>query len=168
MNTQEKLRREAVLHALREVVDKTYTDAREDAQKALVADGAKVMEPSLPDGTKLGTTSLVTTKAKAAVQDAEEFAAWVARAYPGEVTRRVVTEVRPAFAQKLLAEILAAGVAVDPSTGEVVPGVVVTPARTSSHTVRLTDEGRAAIARAWNAGELADVVRLELPAGGES
>jgi hypothetical protein len=155
---------EATLKALADFVKDRLAEVRSELQSGLDAaereTGTRQITVTLP-----GTTTPVATigatdpKPEARVVDAEAFTAWVLREYPGEIERRFVTEVRPAFIDKVLAEMTAAGVprVLDTSTGQLhddVPGVTVRATRSRNHSLRFKPEGRAVIAAAWRSGSL--------------
>lgn len=149
---------EAVLKALLDAIDAEYKAKRAEVQ-ALLDDareqtGATQVAAKLPDGTQVAKVSCSEPKPEARVADDAAFLAWVRANYPSEIERRFVTEVRGAFAEKLLAQMTAAGVACDPETGELVPGVEIRATRSRSHSVRFEKSGREDIAAAWRRGEL--------------
>jgi hypothetical protein len=154
--------REAALKALLDAIDDEYKTARAAVQTALdeqaAATGAKSFDALLPTGTKVGTVTLTGGETAAKVVDNAAFIAWVRERYPSEVTVNVVREVRPAWLAARLAEMTAAGVAVDTTTGEEVPGVEIKPSRARSHSVRFAKTGRSDVAEAWRTGALADLV----------
>lgn len=68
--------------------------------------------------------------------------------------------VRPAFTASILAAAEKAKVAVDPTTGEEIPGITVTPGGAAGYiSARVSDAQRQAIMEAWAAGEL-DLLEL--------
>lgn len=158
--------------ALQEAALKTLADAVADQLKAVKADmqeqlescGASRVDATLSDGTKVATISRSTPKPTAQVVDMDALIAWVRTVAPGEITSRIVTELRPAYQSALLGEMTAAGTArwADPTTGEIhdVPGVEIRPTRRRSHSVLPVDGGREAIAEAWRTGALS---HLSLP-----
>lgn len=160
--------REAVLKALLDEVKAAYESARTEVQHLLDQQerftGARQFSAALPDGSKVGTVSLTGGDATAQVTDDEAFTAWAREAYPAEAVTRLVKTVSAAFTTKLLDEMTAAGVAVDPNTGERVPGVEIRPTRKRSHSVRFSTTGRDAVADAWRAGTLAPLVLPALAA----
>lgn len=161
-NLRELALEEATLKALADVVTERLKAIRAETQSGLdKADeetGTRQIVAKLPDGTSIATLSLTDPKPEAKVTDAEAFQAWVMETYPDEIARRFVAEVRPAFADKVLGEMTAAGVArfVDTETGELydVPGVEVKATRSRNHALRFKPEGREAVAKAWASGEL--------------
>ncbi|MBL1107382.1 hypothetical protein JK361_22710 [Streptomyces sp. 5-8] len=162
-NLRELAREEATLKALADVVTERLKAVRAETQAALNAaeeqTGTRQVSAALPDGTAVATLSLTDPKPEAKITDAEKFQAWVMEAYPAEIARRFVAEVRPAFTEKVLAEMTAAGVArvVNIETGEMhdVPGVEVKATRSRNHSLRFKPGGREGIAKAWQEGALA-------------
>jgi hypothetical protein len=137
--------------------------------KALAQDAFEAAESTqapavLPDGTKVATVSLAGAGGcTASVDDAGAFTAWVLRAHPGETE----TVVRDGYRRKVLDAAKKAGRAVDPVTGEFIPGIGITESK-SYVSVRFSAGGADAVADAWQAGELAaiDVVRPRAVTGG--
>jgi hypothetical protein len=74
---------------------------------------------TLDDGTRLGKFTKVRGNTNAAITDSQALMAWVEKNYPGEMMQII----RPAFEHKLLESAKRHGAAVDPSTGEIVPGI---------------------------------------------
>ncbi|MCG6493388.1 hypothetical protein [Kitasatospora sp. A2-31] len=173
MSLSELAAREAVLKALADKIDKQLKAVRADVQAALDENrGVQQVAAVLPNGRQVAKVSLTDPTPAAVVTDPAAFTAWVRDHHPdpNAVTRRLVTEVRPATQVALLAEMTAAGVAqwCNTETGEVhaVPGVEIRPTRSRSHSVRFDKDGRDQVARAWRTGELAALVLPELTAGG--
>lgn len=167
--------REAVLKALADAIGDQLKAVRADVQAALdESAGVRQVAALLPSGQQVAKVSLTDPSPAATVTDPEAFLAWVRDHHPdtNAVTRRVVTEVRPATQTALLAEMTAAGVPqwCDTETGEVhtVPGVEIRATRARSHSVRFDKGGRDLVAAAWQAGELATLVLPELTAVGAS
>lgn len=169
MDMKDLANAEAALKVLADAVKDQLADVRERMQKEMESSGADRVPAILPDGTKVATVSLTTPKPIARVADEEALRAWVRDHAPGEITSRVVTEIRPAYLSSLLAQITAAGSPElpDSETGEIgqVPGVEVSAGRVTTHSVRLAKDGATLIAAAWRAGELA---HLDLPQLGPS
>lgn len=174
MTLKELATREAILKALHDAIGEELKACRAAVQAGLdeaqETTGTRQIAVSLPDGTVVAKVSLTEPKPAAVVTDETAFTAWVRDNHPTEVERRFVTEVRPAFATKILGEITAAGVPqwADPETGEIhdVPGVEIRATRARSHSVRFDKGGREAIGAAWRAGALAGLVLPELTSGG--
>lgn len=166
--------RVAVLTALYDAIGDELKAAKRETGDGLKAakeeTGTQQIAATLPDGTSVAKITLVSPDPKATVTDDEAFLAWVRDTHPTEVTRRFVTEVRPAFVTALLKEMTAAGAAqwCDKETGEVhdVPGVEL-QGRASYQRLTFGKTGRADVAAAWRAGALAGLVLPELTAGAE-
>jgi hypothetical protein len=156
MSLKDTAYRLAVLKALRDAVAAEEANARVFALGDLTAAaedmGVRSVDVSLPDGTKIATLSLGGGTAKATVVDEAKFTAWVQANHPTEI--ETVVRVRPAYVQAVLAKAVD-GYAVF-AGGEVVDGVG--PAVGSrSAVVRYTTDGREAVARAWQRGELTGI-----------
>ncbi len=171
MNLREAAADEAVLKALLDAIDAEYKAKRAQVQELLdiarEETGATRIDATLPDGTVVAKIGASDPKPEAKVTNADEFRMWVQGAYPDEVERRFepakwTTTVRPAFAEKLLAQMTAAGVVFDPETGEAVPGVEIRATRSRTHSVRFERSGREDIAAAYRAGRLV-IPGLALP-----
>lgn len=105
------------------------------------------------DGVRI---SQVTCKAGAVstrVSDRAALLAWVRQWYPTEVETLTTSQVRPAFVEKILAWAKTAGEPVDPSSGDLIPGVEVHQGEPTI-AVTPTKEADAAIAAAWASGQL--------------
>lgn len=165
MSLKDTATRAAVLSALHDAIGAELKEARAELQAGLrearAETGTQQIGVSLPSGQDVGKATLVQPKPAAVVVDQAAFTAWVRSTRPGEIVRRFVTEVRPAWQALLLKEITAAGVAqwCDPETGELhdVPGVAM-QGRAAYTRMTVPDEGRQAIAEAWQSGELAHLV----------
>lgn len=161
-NLVELAREEATLKALVDVVTERLKTVRAETQAALNTaekeNGTRQVAAKLPDGTAVATISLTDPSPEAKVTDSDAFQAWVMAEFPGEIERRFVAEVRPAFLDKVLSEMTAAGVArlVNKETGELhdVPGVEVKATRSRNHSLRFKPGGKENVAKAWASGEL--------------
>lgn len=176
MSLKDAAAREAVLKALHDAIGDELKAARAEVQAGLDeakdSAGVRQIAASLPDGTVVAKISLTDPAPAAVVTDPEAYLAWVRDHHPAgpdNITRRFVTEVRPAFTTVLLGELTAAGTPqwCNPETGELhtVPGVEIRATRARSHSVRFEKTGRAEVARAWQAGQLADVALPQLTTG---
>jgi hypothetical protein len=162
MSLKDTARTVAVLATLHDAIGDQLKTAKKELEAGLKAakaeTGTQKISVSLDEGQDVGTVSLVQPKATAAITDPDKFTAWVLDNYQGEITRRFVTEVRPGFQKKILAEITAAGVTewADPETGVIheVPGVEL-QGRAAYTRLTVPDDGRDAIAEAWRTGALA-------------
>jgi hypothetical protein len=174
MSLKDAAAREAYLKTLLDVVNDAYKEARNETQKLLdeaaQETGARQVAVALPGGPDIATVSLASGEAAAKVIDEEKFTAWVRENFASEIERRFITEVREAFAKKLLAELTAAGSTewADPETGVIheVPGVAIAPARARTHSVRFKKDGREQVMHAWREGQLTAAALPELTAGG--
>lgn len=130
---------------------------REELRDALDALGADSAGALLPDGTIVGKASLTLPKAKATVTDESAFTGHVASSHPTEVVMRV----RESFQRGYLDTLIPGpdGTAVDPSTGEVVPGVRFGD-RAAFVSMRFASDGRRAVTDAIRTG----TVTLDLTA----
>lgn len=159
---------EATLKALADQISGQIKTVRAEMQSALESSGASQVRATLPDGTRVGTTSLTESKSAAQVVASDAFIEWVRENAPSELT--TVTVVRPAYQAELLEQMTAAGTAElpDQATGEIVsvPGVEIRAGRSASHSTRLSKGGAERIAAAWRAGSLAHLDLPQLMAGG--
>lgn len=160
---------EAALKALSDTVNDRLKEVKNAMQEQLVGNGISKVTATLPDGTKVATISRSDAKPAAVVIDDDAFLAFIRSIAPGEISTRLVTEVRPAYRTTVLAQMTAAGVAriVDTESGELhdVPGVEVKATRALTHSVRPTTGGKEAIAEAWRNGALAHLNLLQIEAG---
>lgn len=74
---------------------------------------------ALDDGTVVGSISYVKGRKSARVSNEAALTAWVAANHPDEI----VQQIRPAYRAALLELAKTNGVAADPTTGEIVPGI---------------------------------------------
>jgi hypothetical protein len=160
---------EAALKALSDTVNDRLKEVKNAMQEQLVGNGISKVTATLPDGTKVATISRSDAKPAAVVIDDDAFLAFVRSIAPGEISTRLVTEVRPAYRTTVLAQMTAAGVAriVDTETGELhdVPGVEIRATRALTHSIRPSTGGKDAIAEAWRTGQLAHLNPFQLEAG---
>lgn len=112
---------------------------------------------ALPDGTCVGTVTLANGKKTAKIDNAIDFTEWARKAHPDQIETVKFDRVKPDFAERLLSAARQRGVAVDAETGEVVPGIEVSQGDPYPM-VKLTDDAREAVAKAWQVGELAELV----------
>jgi len=171
MDMQQLAIEEAALKALADLVGDRLKEVKAAMQEQMDTSGASRVAATLSDGTKVGTISATEPKPTAVVTDPDAFLKWVREHSPANVVSRLVTEVRPAYATALMAEMTAAGVTqwADRETGELfdVPGVQIKATRARGHSVRLVDGGAALIAEAWRTGALAHLPGLpQIAAGG--
>lgn len=121
-------------------------------------------------GEVAGHTQVRNGAVKAAVTDPEAFKAWVSQNRPGEIEFLSSVRVRPAYQSAILTAAKRDGVAVS-TDGEEIPGVTVTQGEPTL-TVTLTEDASALVAKAWQSGELWEIVGSVLtalePARGET
>jgi len=117
--TRQVLLLEAAAAQLKVRAASVRADLNADARAELAEQGTR---PTWR--TEMGTWSLPVSEEAATVTDGAQLARWVKQRYPTEI----VETVNPAFQTALLARLQPNGdVVVDPSTGEVVPGLGVRP-----------------------------------------
>lgn len=128
--------------------------ARKDEIRQRLADslddvGADSVRAELPDGTRVSKSTLITPNPKPVVSDEAALAAWVEAFRPDEI----VKTVRESYRRVLLDGLASTpdGTAIDPETGEVVPGVRFATGATYVST-RFEKEGREAIVAAIRDG----------------
>jgi hypothetical protein len=135
-------------------------------QKAFEDSGSTQAPAVLPDGTKVATVSLAGGDGKtASVTNESAFLAWMIANHPEET--EVV--VRDNAKKKILDAAKKAGRALDPETGEVIPGITFRDSQPYV-SVRFRPGGADAVADAWLAGDLAaiDLVRPRAVEAGEA
>lgn len=172
MNLKDTARTVAVLSTLHAAIGDQLKDAKRELETGLktakAETGTQKIAVSLDEGQDIGTASLVQPKPTAAVTDPQKFTAWVLEHYGSEITRRFVTEVKPAFQKKILSEITAAGTPqwADQETGLIheVPGVTL-QGRAAYTRLTVPDTGKAAIAEAWREGRLGASMPPAITAG---
>jgi hypothetical protein len=165
--------REAILKTLYDEIGAQLKAVRAEVQAELDASaGVRQVAAQLPDGQLVAKVSLTDPAPEAKVTDEDAYTAWVRDhhpARPANITRRLLTEVRPAFTTVLLAELTAAGVPEwcdEDGVVHTVPGVEIRATRARTHSVRFDKGGRDAVMAAWRAGQLTAEVLPELTAGG--
>lgn len=170
MNDMQQLAlEEAALKTLADNIMDRLKVVKAEMQEALTTGGVGKVDATLPDGRKVAVISRTDSKPAAVVTDPDLFLKWVQKNSPHNVVTRLVTEVRPAYATALMAEMTAAGTAEvsDKETGVVddVPGVEIRATRSTTHSVRPTKDGRELIAEAWRSGALAHLALPQITAG---
>lgn len=161
MSLKDTARTVAVLTTLHAAIGDQLKAAKRELEAGLKAakeeTGTQKIAISLDEGQDIGTASLVQPKPTAIVTDPAKFTSWVLENYSGEITRRFVTEVKPAFQKKILDALTAAGTVewADPDTGVIheVPGVQL-QGRAAYTRLTVPDAGKAAIAQAWRENRL--------------
>lgn len=151
MNPREIARALAVTTVIADAAAEHKDRLRAELLEALDDVGADAVAVTLPDGTKVAKSALVAPAPRARLTDEDQFAAWCADTSPHNVEVRTV--VRPAWQKAILDRVVPGpdGAAVDPDTGEVVPGVTFTTGSAYVST-RFDKEGRAAVLDALRAG----------------
>ncbi len=112
---------------------------------------------ALPSGAVIASVTYAKGRISARVSDRESFEAWVKENHPTEIETVTTTRVNPAYEALLTSAAKQAGVAIDATTGEEVPGITVGQGEPYA-IVKLADDAEDLIAQAWQDGELADLV----------
>lgn len=128
--------------------------ARKDEIRAALAAalddvGADSVRAELPDGARVAKSTLITPNPKPVVSDETAFAAWVETFRPDEIVRTVRDSYKRVVLERLAST--PDGTAIDPDTGEVVPGVRFSTGATYVST-RFEKDGRDAIVAAIRDG----------------
>jgi hypothetical protein len=160
MNLNDATLRVAILKVLADEVAGRLTAEKSGAHAGFTGTGATQAVPQLPDGTRVATVSLAGAgKKTASVTGPNALLAWVLENHPGETE----TVVRDSYLKKLLDTAKSKGRAIDPATGQVVPGITVSDG-SEYLSVRFKPGGREAIVAAWLRGDLADIELVAVPA----
>jgi hypothetical protein len=174
-NLTELAMQEATLKALLDLVKDRYNAVRDDYQTAVEtaeqATGGTIgnVIPKLSDGTQVATIfSRGSGDPVAEIEDPKAFLAWAIDNAKTEIQREIVTTVRPAYVEKILDQMTAAGAPVIADVDGVVttvPGVTVRPRRSKTHSIRFKTGGRDAIVQAWRDGalQIPGIERPEIP-----
>jgi hypothetical protein len=150
MNLRELSLQAAVLKMLADEVAARLQIVKAATEEAFKDAGATQAVPQLPDGTKVATVSYAGGGAKSAsVTNDQAFLAWMVANHPGET--EVI--VRESAKRKILDAAKKDGRAIDPATGEVIPGIEVRESRPYV-SIRFKPGGVDAVADAWLAGDL--------------
>lgn len=163
MSLPDESLRAAVLKTLADDIEAAIKDGKGGLKAVMTEQRIKSLSAVLPDGREVATLTLAGGKPSPRITDPGKFLAWVQKAHPTET--EVI--VRPDYAKTLLEQMAAAGRAVDPRSGEVVPGVefeATTPYVTVTFTKGDVD-GREYVRRAHRDGVVALPDLLALPAG---
>lgn len=162
MNLRAAALKPAVLKVLGDAIAEAIATAKQAVRDGFNETGASQTVAALPDGTKVATVSLAGEgKKSASVTSPRALLAWVLAHHPGETE----TIIRDSYLKKLLETAKAEGRAIDPATGELVPGITVGDA-SPYVSVRFKTGGREAIIAAWQRGELTDIDLVAPPAIG--
>lgn len=147
--------------ALQLAVLKIIIDGLTDTKKTTNGEVAKEWEVKdrisavLPDGTKIGTITLCAGRTSAKIDDEDAYLEWVLTTHPEEIEQ--VVRVNPGFTARMLSFAKKSGTAVDPATGEEVPGITIT---TGDPYVlpTLTEDAVDEVGRAWGDGSLNELL----------
>lgn len=158
--------------ALRLAVLKVLTTELGNAKKAAdceIRDGWRPKDritATLPGDKDVGTVTLASGKTMARLTDEAAYEKWVRENHDDQIEVIEITRVRPDFTDRLMAAARKLGVAVDADTGEEVPGITVL-AGDPYPMVKLADDAREQVAKAWRSGELAELLPglLEIEGG---
>ena len=156
----------AALKTLADDIRTTLDKDKDGLLEVMAEQGITGLAARLPDGTKVASLPYVGGEDRAQVVDEAALVAWMERNRPGEI----VKTVRKDTLKAVLDAATAAGQAVDPVTGEAIPGIEFGPATpyTQVNFVRGKEpgeDGRALIRQAWRSGALDVRDLLALPAG---
>jgi hypothetical protein len=153
MNVSEVALEAAVLKVLLDEISGRLDAVKRQAEAGFAETGTSQAIPSLPDGTKVAAVTLAGSDSTSAyLADENAFMAWVLAEHPEQCE----LVVRDSYKRALLDKAKEAGQAIDPATGETVPGIAVKPSR-SYVSIRFRPGAKEAVAAAWRAGELAGV-----------
>jgi hypothetical protein len=153
MNLTASALQAAVLKVLLDEISSRMEVVKAQAEIAFKTSGASQAVPELPDGTKVATVSYSGGGGHSAyIASENELMAWVLANHPGEVE----LVIRDGYKKKLTDAAKKAGQAIDPDTGETVPGIAVKVSKPFV-SIRFKPGGKEAVADAWRAGVLGDV-----------
>jgi hypothetical protein len=155
MTDRETAVRLALLKVLSEMLGETKTAAAGVVKKDW-RPGDR-LTAVLPGGVSVGTVSMSNGATTSKVADEISFTEWVRKTHPEQVETVKFDRVKPAFQERLLSAARKLGTAVDAETGEEVPGITIS-AGDPYPSVKLAEDARTAVAEAWLAGELTELV----------
>jgi hypothetical protein len=116
------------------------------------------LSAALPDGAVVAAVTLTSGRTTASVADIGAYEEWVRATHPEQIeTVPATTRINPDFTARLTSAARKVGVAVDAETGEVVPGIEVTTGDPYPM-VKLADDARDEVAKAWRDGSLTELV----------
>jgi hypothetical protein len=158
----------AALKTLADDIGETLTGNKDALLKVMAGQCIEKVAACLPDGTKAASLSYVGGETRAQVVDEAKLIAWMEANRPGEV----VKVIRPDTLKAVLDAATKAGSAVDPATGEAIPGVGFGKKDPFLRTDFKRgngpgEDGRALVREAWRTGALDVRDLLALPAGGD-
>ena len=158
--------RTAALKTLADDVRTTLDQGKAGLLEVMAEQGITGLAARLPDGTKVASLPYVGGEDRAQVVDEAALVAWMETNRPGEIIKNVRKETLKA----VLDAANAIGRAVDPVTGEAIPGIGFGPSTPYTqvnfvHGKEPGEDGRALIREAWRTGALDVRDLLALPAG---
>lgn len=106
------------LGAVRDAVNAEYKRRHAALQDEYRQLGLERQRVTLPDGTDFGMAVLAAGSVSVLITDHDAMVDWLETKHPGELVTRTVYEIRPAYWKVLVEAAKAAGVGVDPETGE--------------------------------------------------
>jgi hypothetical protein len=116
------------------------------------------LSAALPDGTVVAAVTLTSGRTTANVTDAGAYEEWVRATHPEQIeTVPETTRINPDFTERLKSAARKIGTPVDAETGEIVPGIEVTTGDPYPM-VKLADDARDEVAKAWQAGKLTELM----------
>lgn len=142
--TDQDLGRELLrMAALRDFVSARYDEMHDEMCRRFGVSGVQKQTWKFPDGTELGSISVMRGKLVATIRDLRAALRWCETHYPDELTVRteIVQEMRPAFWSTIKKASEEAGTGVDPQTGEALDWITV-GRRDDTIMVRATAEAK--------------------------
>ncbi|MEV0646040.1 hypothetical protein AB0I28_12320 [Phytomonospora sp. NPDC050363] len=118
--------------------EKVAKSGKQEIEQQFIESGTDRSTVKDSAGMKLGIVTYAQGRTSAYIADEKAFLAWVEENHPSEMVR----VINPDFKTRLLSACTTAGEPVDPSSGEVVPGVEMTQGRPYV-SVRGSSEGKA-------------------------
>jgi hypothetical protein len=137
--------------------DRVQAAMDDPEQQAVTAFGA-----AWPGGQVVAKVVLTNPDPEPRVTDERVWLDWVRDNYPTAHTTKFVREVSPAWQKALFRAMQKAGTAIDPETGEVIPGIEIPAERQRGHRLTFTADGEDAIAAAYREGLLTPAIAPEL------
>ena len=151
MTPRELAQRLAVISVILDRAKELKEELRIELREALDQVGADSAAAQLPDGTRVAKVGIVAPKPRAQVIDEDRFTKHVGTERPDEIVARIRESYRKYYLDSL--EATSDGEAVNPQTGEIVPGVRF--AQTAPYpSLRFEKEGREQIIAAIHTGEI--------------
>jgi len=170
MSLAEDAIRVAVMRTLADEVGQALKEDRAALLDTMAEQGITGLKARLPDGTTVAEVPYKGGNSRAQVDDNAALVAWMERNRPDEV--EVVKTVRPQTMKAILDAANKEGRAVDPRTGEAIPGIGFGD---STPYIQINfvkgrqpgEGGRELIREAWRSGSLQAPDPRTLPAGGD-